>query len=80
VTEGERLYVDIRSIKGESYGGSKFCALGIDDYLGYCWSNFLNGKSDLKVKIVNLIVELKDLTKTNKLLRLDDAGENFALD
>ena len=28
---GERLYVDISSIKGESYGGAKFWALVVDD-------------------------------------------------
>ena len=80
MTAGERLYVDISSIKGESYGGSKFWALVVDDYSGYCWSYFLNHKSDLKVKLVELIVELRDLKKNVKFLRLDDAGENFALE
>ena len=32
------------------------------------------------MKIVNLTVGLKDLRKTIKLLRLDDAGEDYALD
>ena len=36
VTAGERLYVYIRSITGESYGESKFWALVVDDYLSYC--------------------------------------------
>jgi hypothetical protein len=36
ITPGERLYADISSIKGESYGGSKFWALVVDDYSGYC--------------------------------------------
>ena len=76
---GERLYVDISSIKGESYGGSKFWVLVVNDYSGYCWSYFLNHKSDLKVTLVELIVELKDLKKTVKFLRLDDAGENLQL-
>ena len=80
LTAGERLYVDISSIKGESYGGSKFWALVVDDYSSYCWSYFLNKKSDLKGKLVDLIVELKDLKRTVKFLRLDDAGENFALE
>ena len=34
VIAGERLYVDISSIKGESYGGLKFWALVVDDYSG----------------------------------------------
>jgi hypothetical protein len=41
ITPGERLYADISSIKRESYGKSKFWALVVDDYSGYCWSSFL---------------------------------------
>ena len=40
LTAGERLYVDISSIQGVSFGGAKFWALIVDDYLGYCWSDF----------------------------------------
>jgi transposase InsO family protein len=80
ITPGERLYVDISSIKGESYGGSKFWALVVDDYSGYCWSYFLKQKSDLKTTLIGLIDELKHLDKTVKFLRLDDAGEKFALE
>ena len=32
------------------------------------------------MKLVDLIVEVRDLKKTVKFLRLDDAGENFALE
>ena len=32
------------------------------------------------MKLVDLIVELRDLKNTVKFLRLDDAGENVALD
>jgi hypothetical protein len=51
VITGERLYVDFSSIKGESYGGSKFWAFVVNDYSNYCWSYFLNRKSDLKNKL-----------------------------
>jgi hypothetical protein len=34
----------------------------------------------LKNKLIEFIYELKDLRKTVKLLRLDDAGENIALE
>jgi hypothetical protein len=57
---GERLYIEIKSIKGESLGGSKFWALVIDDCKNYCWSYFLNKKSSLKEKVSSLILELKD--------------------
>jgi hypothetical protein len=58
--------VDITSIKGESYGGSKFRALVVDDYSGYCWSYFLKRKGDLKNKLFDPMDELKDLKKTIK--------------
>jgi hypothetical protein len=41
---GERLYVDISSIKGTSFGKAKFWALIIDDFSSYCWSYFLKKK------------------------------------
>jgi hypothetical protein len=45
---GERLYVDISSIKERSFGGAKFWTLIVDDYTDYCWSFVLKTKSDLK--------------------------------
>jgi hypothetical protein len=57
ITPGERLYADISSIKGESYGGSKFWVLVVDDYSGYCWSYFLKRKSDLKTTPIGLLDE-----------------------
>jgi hypothetical protein len=64
ITLGERLNADISSIKGESYGGSKFWALDVNDYSGYCWSYFLKRKSDLKTVLIGLLDELKNLNKT----------------
>jgi hypothetical protein len=66
--------------QGRNYGGSKFWALVVDDYSGYCWSYFLKRNSDLKTTLIGLLDELKNLNKTVKFLRLDDAGENFALE
>jgi transposase InsO family protein len=74
------LYVDISSIKGTSFGGAKFWALIIDDFLSYCWSYFLKKKDELKDKVVELIKELKNENIQVKFLRLDDAGENYALE
>jgi hypothetical protein len=39
---GERLYVDISSIKGTSFGGAKFWALIIDDFSSYFWRKRMN--------------------------------------
>jgi hypothetical protein len=36
----KRIYLVISSIKAESYGGSCFLALLVDDYTDYCWSLF----------------------------------------
>jgi hypothetical protein len=73
ITPVERL----RSIKRESYGGSRFWALVVNDYFSYCWSYFLKRKGDLKNKLIDLMDELKDLKKNIKFLRLQDAGENL---
>jgi len=80
MTTGERLYVDISSIKGTSFGGAKFWALVVDDYSSYCWSYFLKKKDELEDKIVDLIKELRNDKIYLVLIRLDDAGENYALE
>jgi hypothetical protein len=36
----ERVHLDIKSIKGESYGNYRFWALIVDYYTYYCWSLF----------------------------------------
>ena len=77
---GERLFVDISSIKGESYGGAKFWALIVDDYTDFCWSFFLKKKRDLKFKMVDLIKELKGMEKKVSFIRYDNAGENESLE
>jgi hypothetical protein len=56
---GERVYLDMSSIKGESYGDSYFWALVLDDHTDYCWSLFLMAKSDLKGKFLTLLTDLK---------------------
>jgi hypothetical protein len=76
---GERVYLDIRSIRDESYGGSCFWVLLVDDYSDYCWSNFLKNKSDLKSKVMTLLTDLKISEINVKYIRCDDPGENKAL-
>ena len=77
---GERLYIDISSIATESFGGSKFWTLIVDDCTNFCWSYFLKKKSDLKEQVTNLIQELKTKDIEVKFVRCDDAGENIALE
>jgi hypothetical protein len=51
---GERLQINICSIKNSSYGKSKFWALVVDDYTDYCWSTFLKSKGEYKDKMNKL--------------------------
>jgi hypothetical protein len=76
---GERVYLDISSIRDESNGSSCFWALLVDDYSDYCWSIFLKNKSDLKSKIMTLLNDLKISEINVKYIRCDDSGENKAL-
>ena len=76
---GERVYLDISSIKEKSYGGSRFWVLIVDDYTDYCWSIFLKAKSDLKVKVMTLLTDLKIAGVNIKFIRCDDSGENKTL-
>jgi hypothetical protein len=76
---GERGYLDISSIRDESYGGPCFLVLLVDDFSDYCWSIFLKNKSDLKCKVMTLLTDLKIAEINVKYIRCDDSGENKAL-
>jgi hypothetical protein len=56
---GERVYLDISPIKGESYGGYCFWVFVVDDHTSYFWSLFLKAKSDLKGKFLIFLTNLK---------------------
>ena len=74
---GHRLYIDISSVKGRSYGDSKFWLLCVDSYTDYCWSFFLKAKSMTKDYMIPLIKDLKAKHGIQvKYIRCDDAGEN----
>jgi hypothetical protein len=49
-------------------------ALVVDDFSGYCWIYYLRDKSERKERIFDKGV------KNVKFLRVNDAGENFALE
>jgi hypothetical protein len=76
---GDRFYLDIISIRDESYGGSRFWVLLVDDCTDYCWSIFLKHKSDLRSKVMTLLTDLKIAGVDAKHIRCDDSGENKAL-
>jgi hypothetical protein len=76
---GERVYLDISSIKGESYDDSCFWALVVDNHTDYCWILFLKEKSDLKSKFLTLLTDLKIAGLDVKFIQCSDSGENMAL-
>ena len=49
---GERLCIDISSIKGCSLGGRTFWNLTVDEATNMAWSHFLRKKSDLATKFI----------------------------
>ena len=78
-TAGERLLIDISLIKGESFGKSKHWLLIEDQFTNMRWSFFLNKRTEMSEKVINLIKELKGSQKTVKFIRMDNAGENTKL-
>ena len=55
---GERLFIDISSVNIESYGGSRYWALIVDDFSNFKWCVFMKKKSMLKFKVLPIIKEL----------------------
>jgi hypothetical protein len=76
---GERVYLDVSSIKSESYGCSHFWAIVVDDHTDYCWSLFLNAKSNVKGKFLTLLTYLKISGLDDKFIQCNDLGETKAL-
>jgi hypothetical protein len=70
------LYLDISSVRDARYGGFKFWALIVDDYINFCWSILLQNKSDLKEKMFSLLTDLSIAGIDVKYIRCDDSGEN----
>jgi hypothetical protein len=75
---GERIYLDISSVRDVSFGGAKFWVLIVDDYTDYCWSLFLKDKSELKEKMMTLLTDLKIAGINVRFIRCNDSGENKA--
>ena len=61
--KGERLYIDISSIKGRSYGGTKFWNLIVDEATRMKWSICLKQKSDLGKEMVKFLRNCMRRTK-----------------
>ena len=63
---GERLHMDISSIKARSFGGSKYLLLVLDEATGFIFSYFLKRKSETARIIVDLIKHLRTKGKVTR--------------
>ena len=82
VTEpGERVYMDISSIKYPSAGGARYWVLFVDDYSDFLFGMYMKNKSDLVDEGIKLIKKIKnDHGVAIKKIRCDNAGENKSLE
>ena len=78
---GERLYIDISSIKARSLSGSKFWLLVVDEATHMKWSFLLKSKDQTTDVMIPFIKELAaKYFKRVKYIRCDNAGENTSLE
>ena len=74
---GERMFMDISSIKHESAGGTKSWDIFIDDYSGFLINRFIKKKSNLAKLGTTLFRRLKTESKiTMSNIGCDNTGEN----
>ena len=78
---GDRLFLDISSIKYPSMGGAKYLCLMMDDHSGFVTGSYLKKKSDLQEKGINMIQNFEnDFDVKVKRIRCDNAGENQSME
>ena len=70
--KGERLYMDISSIRTTSFGGAKFWLLVVDEATDFCWSFFMKNKSDTTEHMITLLKTLQGQNINVKLIRCDN--------
>ena len=78
---GDRLFMDISSIKYASAGGAKFWALFVDDCTDFVFGIYMKKKSDLSTDGIKLINSIENNYGIKiKKIRCDNAGENKAFE
>jgi hypothetical protein len=77
---GERLFIDITSIKDKSIGGSKFWLVIVDDATNLTWSMFLKQKNHTAKHLLPLLLQFRGIELPVKCIRCDNAGENKTLE
>jgi hypothetical protein len=73
---GEKLHIDISSIKTTSFEGSKLWLLIVDEKSNYCWTHFLKQKSEVASLMTNFVKNLCESGRMVKSIQCDYAGEN----
>ena len=68
---GERLHLDLSSIKSPSIGGSTYWGMIIDDYTKFKWSIFLRTKDELTTKGAHLLHQINKVHPI-KCIRMDN--------
>lgn len=78
---GERLFIDISSLKTRTFVGNWLLLLIVDNVLDMCWSYFFKKKSDLPDKMIThvKILKIKYDVQVQKI-HMDNAGENIAFE
>ena len=77
---GDKLYIDLSTIKKQSYGNKHHWVLLVDDYSRQKWSIFIQKKSELPEKVFNVLNKLLNEQGVKfKVIRCDNAGENYKL-
>jgi hypothetical protein len=77
---GERIFMDITSIKHVSLGGKKFWLVVVDDATSYTWSYFLAQKNHVAKTMLSFLNMLHSLSIQTRYIRCDNAGENVSLE
>ena len=74
-TKGERICLDITSVKGFSFGGSKYWLMLQDEYTDFIWSIFIKSKDLLPTSVIKLLTDIqKDCEIEIKYIRCDNSG------
>ena len=76
---GERLCLDLTTMRDKSFGGNKHWLVMVDDCTGKAWSRFLKQKSELGREVLIFLSDMKNNKTPVKIIRMDNAGENLAL-
>ncbi|MEM7375749.1 MAG: hypothetical protein AAF587_44560, partial [Bacteroidota bacterium] len=82
---GQRLYIDLstpvkeRSLFQGTINWKRYWLLIVDEFTRMKWSRFLTKKSNLPDEMFRFLMKLKGENYNVKYIRLDNAGENLAL-